>query len=81
MNTISLNDLEDNTLGSVVEYMILYDIVNVLVASKLCSSKTEARNLLDQNGIKCNGEIVKEGFIVPKNSILQKGKRHFMKII
>ncbi len=58
-----------------------YNIVSLLVTSKLASSKSEARRLLEQGGIKVNGEVVKEINLVVKNGdILQKGKLKFLKI-
>lgn len=59
-----------------------YDIVSVLVESKLVSSKSEARRILKQKGVKINGKVIeKEDYIIPHGSVLQKGKKNFLEII
>lgn len=59
-----------------------YEIVSVLIESNLVSSKSEARRILKQNGIKINGEVIgEEDYIVPHGSVLQKGKMNFLKIL
>lgn len=59
-----------------------YDIVSILVESKLASSKSEARRVLKQKGVKINGEIIDtEDYQVPHGFVLQKGKRNFIEII
>ena len=59
-----------------------YEIVSVLVESNLVSSKSEARRILKQNGIKINGEVIREeDYIVSNGSVLQKGKMNFLKIL
>jgi tyrosyl-tRNA synthetase len=59
-----------------------YDIVSVLTESNLVSSKSEARRVLSQKGVKVNGEVVQEiDYIVEKNSVVQKGKINFLKIL
>lgn len=56
-------------------------IVDVLVESGLCSSKSDARRLIDERGIKVDGKIV-EGYeqTVSSGALIQKGKRHFVRI-
>ncbi len=59
------------------------NIIDLLIESKLVSSKTEARRLVAQNGIKIDGKKITEldNIEIPKSGvILQKGKRHFVKI-
>lgn len=59
-----------------------YNIVLILVESKLASSKSEARRILDHGGVKIDGKVVKEiNYIVPSGSVLQKGKIKFLKIL
>lgn len=59
-----------------------YNIVSILVESELASSKSEARRVLKQRGVKINGEIIDtEDYRVPHGSVLQKGKRNFIEII
>jgi len=59
-----------------------YNIVLILVESKLVSSKSEARRILDQGGVKIDGKVVKQiNYVVPHGSVLQKGKIKFLKIL
>lgn len=59
-----------------------YNIVSVLVESKLAVSKSDARRVLKQKGVKINGEVIeKEDYMVSRGSVLQRGKRNFIKII
>lgn len=59
------------------------NIVELLVKTKLASSKNEAKRLISEKGIKINNEVVNdEKFIPTKNEfILQRGKRQFIKVI
>ncbi len=58
------------------------DTIDLLVMSKLASSKTEARRLLDEGAVKVNGDKVAQGELILKNhDVLQAGKRHFVKIV
>lgn len=58
-----------------------YDLMNILIESKLIESKGEARRVIEQKGIKINGEIAESiDMIVDKNSVIQKGKINFIKI-
>jgi len=67
-----------------VEYKLLEGkerITDILVATKLASSKNEVRRLLQQGGITCDGQkIADENWVVQKG-ILKVGKRRFLKII
>jgi len=59
-----------------------YNILTVLLESNLCSTKSEARRLVDQNGVKINEKTVSDlKFIVKSGDIIQKGKRFFVRII
>lgn len=59
-----------------------YDVVSVLVETGLASSKSDARRTIEQGGVKVNGETVKDLlFLIPNNSVLQKGKLNFIKVI
>jgi tyrosyl-tRNA synthetase len=58
------------------------DIIEILVQSKLAKSKSEARRLINQRGIKVDSKIIKSPEdIIKSGSIIQKGKRYFIKII
>lgn len=57
------------------------NIIDALVAGKLASSKSEARRVVSEGGVKIDGETVKNiDFVVKKDSIVQKGKRYFLKV-
>jgi len=58
------------------------NIIEVLIQSKLAQSKSEARRLINQKGIKVDNKIIKSAEeIIRAGSIIQKGKRYFIKII
>ena len=60
------------------------NIVDLLVEVKLAVSKSEARRLIEQGGIKVDGEIVKDVnkiIEITKDGVLiQRGKRQFVKV-
>ncbi len=60
------------------------NIIELLVESKLVSSKGEARRLIKQNAIKIDGKIIDDDKfnveLIKKIIILQKGKRGFVKV-
>lgn len=60
-----------------------YQIIDLLVKLKLASSKSEARRLIEQKGVRINGEIIdnwRAKIIVKKGMIIQAGKRRFIKV-
>jgi len=59
------------------------NVIDLLLTSKLVSSKAEARRLVAQKGIKIDGKTITEldDIKIPKKgATLQKGKRHFVKL-
>jgi len=60
-------------------------VVDVLVNSGLAKSKTDARRVIEQGGVKIYDEPVKDvsATIVAneKGVVIQKGKRHFIKVV
>ncbi len=57
-------------------------LVDVLVDAKLVASKTDARHQIEQGGVKVDGKVVSDAkAIVSSGSIIQKGKRFFVKLI
>lgn len=57
-------------------------LIEILLETSLASSKTEVRRLIEQKGIKVDDEIVQdENLIVKSGSVIQKGKRHFIKVV
>lgn len=59
-----------------------YNLVSILTEAKLVKSKSEARRVIKQKGIKINNKIVENAEeLVAPNSVLQKGKIKFIKIL
>jgi tyrosyl-tRNA synthetase len=59
-----------------------YDIVSVLIEAKLVSSKSEARRVMGQGGVKINGVVIKDkSYPILPNSVLQKGRINFIRIL
>ncbi len=57
------------------------NIVEILVETKLASSKSEARRLLEQGGIKIDGKTITDpNHKVSVSSVIQKGKREYRKL-
>lgn len=60
------------------------NILDLLVATKLAASKGEARRLVEQGGVKVGDKIIgdiKDILEIPAGGVLvQKGKRHFVKV-
>jgi tyrosyl-tRNA synthetase len=60
-----------------------FKIVELLVSTKLAPSKGEARRLIDQKGVKINDNIIDDVNMeieLENGLVIQKGKRHFIKI-
>ena len=55
----------------------------VLIEAGIAKSKNEARRLIDQGAVKINGEKVShdEPLNLTQESVLQAGKRHFLKLV
>ena len=65
-----------------------YDVLSLLVDIKLVPSKSEARRMVEQNGIKFNGfkmndikHILSDSDFVNNELVIQKGKKQFIKIV
>jgi tyrosyl-tRNA synthetase len=57
-------------------------LLEILVDSGLVSSKSQARRLVEQNGIKVDGEPVSDPYIqLDPDTIVQVGKRHFIRVV
>jgi tyrosyl-tRNA synthetase len=57
-------------------------ILDVILDAKMASSKSEGRRLIDQKGVRLDGEVVERGDIpVPHPGVLQVGKRKFLRIM
>lgn len=73
--------------GAVPEQMPEYQlkpgvtVLDVLLAGKLVESKSEGRRMLDQNGVRLDGEALKDpNQAFPHTGVLQVGKRRFLRV-
>jgi len=61
----------------------VYDVITVLTESKICKSKSEARQNIDQGGVKINEiKVEAKGYMtsVKSGDVVQKGSRFFVKV-
>lgn len=59
-----------------------YNILSVLVDSNLVSSKSEARRLITQGGVKIDNAVIKDiSFTLKSGCVLQKGKINFIRVL
>ncbi len=56
-------------------------VLDVLIASQLASSKSEGRRLIDQKGVRLDGEVLTDPMQpFPHPGVLQAGKRRFLRV-
>ena len=61
-----------------------YELADLLLEAGLAPSKGEARRVIEQGGVKIDGEVVadpKEEVDISEERLVQKGKRSFVKIV
>ena len=59
-----------------------YNLISQIIEAGLEPSKGEARRVLEQGGIKIDGEVVSDAnYVVQAGVTLQKGKIHFLRIV
>lgn len=61
----------------------IYSFIDLLFDSKLVSSKSEAKRIISQGGVKINGDVKKDWktkIELKKGMVIQVGKRKFLKI-
>ena len=56
------------------------NIVEVLMETKLVASKSEAKRLLEQNGVKVDDKTASESTKIKSGNLVQVGKRKFVRI-
>jgi tyrosyl-tRNA synthetase len=57
-------------------------VLEVILAAGLAESKSKARALIDQKGVRLDGQTLERGDVVfPHPGVLQVGKRHFLRVI
>lgn len=73
--------------GSAPEEMPVYrlqpgqSVIDVLLASGLVASKSEGRRMLEQHGVRLDGETLSDGAAAfPHPGVLQVGKRKYIKV-
>jgi len=81
IKTVQKKEVPDNIEASELEVIASTTTSDLLISSDLVKSKSEARRLVKQKGVKIGGKVVedadKEIVIPDEGIILQKGKRHF----
>jgi tyrosyl-tRNA synthetase len=56
-------------------------VLDVILDTKMAASKSEARRLLDQKGVRLDGETIERGDVsFPHAGVLQVGKRRFLRV-
>jgi tyrosyl-tRNA synthetase len=56
-------------------------VLDVLINSGLVASKNEGRRMIEQNGVRLDGEVLKDAFAAfPNPGVLQVGKRRFIRV-
>jgi tyrosyl-tRNA synthetase len=56
-------------------------VIDVILDAKLAASKSEARRLFDQRGVRLDGTTIERGDVAfPHPGVLQVGKRKFLKV-
>jgi len=58
-------------------------LADLLVVAGMCHSKSEARRLVAQGGVRLDGQPVTaaDGLIEPRRAVLQVGKRRFLRLV
>jgi tyrosyl-tRNA synthetase len=57
-------------------------VIDVLMTSHLAASRSEARRLVEQNGVRLDGETLSEPQApFPHPGVLQVGRRHFLRVL
>ncbi|NPV84748.1 MAG: tyrosine--tRNA ligase [Anaerolineae bacterium] len=57
-------------------------VLDVLLAAGLVSSKSEGRRLVDQKGVRLDGEVLSDVLAAfPHSGVLQVGKRRFLRVL
>lgn len=56
-------------------------VLDVILAAKLAESKSKARALIDQKGVRLDGKVIERGDIpFPHRGVLQVGRRRFLRV-
>ena len=74
---------QKETPDQMPEYELRSDetVLDVILAAKMAGSRSEARRLFDQKGVRLDGRTVERGDVVfPHPGVLQVGKRKFLRV-
>jgi tyrosyl-tRNA synthetase len=56
-------------------------VLDIILDAKMAASRSEARRLFDQKGIRLDGETIERGDVAfPHPGVLQVGKRKFLRV-
>lgn len=55
-------------------------VVDVILANQLAESKSKARSLIEQKGVRLDGEVIEKDIPFPHAGVLQVGKRKFVRV-
>ena len=86
-NLFSGENAGENAPSITLAHFTEMPIIDFCVETKLCNSKSEARRLIEQNGIALNGEKVNLQTVVTGTAfedgtaLLKKGKKTFLKVV
>jgi tyrosyl-tRNA synthetase len=55
-------------------------VVDVILAASMAESKSKARSLIDQKGVRLDGQVIERDISFPHPGVLQVGKRRFLRV-
>jgi len=77
LETLSSSEL-DILSQEIPKVSLPNDILNALIESKLCSSKNEAKRLLEGRAVSVSGKKITENYTLDKNTLIKVGKNRFI---
>ena len=73
------HDIPDEVAESIVARDL--SVIDILVNCQLVASRSDGRRLVDQKGVKLDGQVITDGKApLDHEGVLQVGKRHFVRI-
>lgn len=78
INLFQKGDLPDE----IAEYSISQEqtVLDIMLAANMAESRSQARRLINQNGVKFKNQVIRDASMVVGEGILQVGKRNFLRI-
>lgn len=77
LETLSSSEL-DILSQEIPKVSLPNDILNALIESTLCSSKNEAKRLLEGRAVSVSGKKITENYTLDKNTLIKVGKNRFI---